>query len=362
MSVATSPSGSPPWSPVTRSVVGVILLIALVVMVILALPLFESLLIAALLAYLLDPLVRFFQNRVHLKRQLSVIIVYALVLIVVASLPTTLGALALGQFKNFGVSLNEAVQALQSWLVRPISILGFTFSPQFLVEDVGQAIGGMLTVVPGGSLNIVSGLTTNLLWGLVIVISLYYFLKDGPKIKPWLVGFFPAAYQPDANRLIDEIDDIWSVFLRVQIFIFFVLAVLFILGSLLVVFLYQLGLIPFSWIGFALVLLIVYALVQQVDNLWLRPQLLGHTLRLHPGLVFVSLVGAIALSGLLGALIVVPGIATAKVIGRYIHRKMLGMSPWSASGVVHPVDLRHKPVKGEDQTSLNTQEDRPTGN
>jgi len=73
-------------------------------------------------------------------------------------------------------------------------------------------------------------------------------------------------------------------------------------------------------------LIIVYTLVQQVDN-YARPQMLGQRLRLHPAVVFVSLVGALALSGVLGALIVCAGIATAKVIGNYIHSKMLGVHP-----------------------------------
>jgi predicted PurR-regulated permease PerM len=75
-------------------------------------------------------------------------------------------------------------------------------------------------------------------------------------------------------------------------------------------------------------LIIVYALVQQVDNLWLRPHLLGERLRLHPAVVVVGLIGALALSGLLGALIVVPLIATGKIVGRYIQRKLLGLPPW----------------------------------
>jgi len=258
-----------------------------------------------------------------------------LILLLLASLPATLGALAFGQFRNFGINLNEAILAIQNWLSQPYNFLGFTISPGFLVENVGQAIGGVLAIIPGGSFNILSGLTTNLLWALVIFLSLYYFLIDGPKIKPWLVGFFPAVYQPDANRLLDEIDDVWTVFLRVQIFIFFVLIVLFVLGSVLLVIIYQAGWIPFSWIGLILMLIIVYTLVQQVDNLWLRPQLLGHRLRLHPGVVIVSLLGALALSGVLGALIVVPGIATAKVIGRYIHNKMLGTTPWEPSEEVY---------------------------
>jgi len=69
--------------------------------------------------------------------------------------------------------------------------------------------------------------------------------------------------------------------------------------------------------------------VQQVDNLWLRPQFLGKQLRLHPGIVFVGLIGALALSGVLGALVVVPIMATAKVVGQYVHLKLLGLDPWT---------------------------------
>lgn len=319
---------SPPWSPLTRAVVGIILLIFLVWIIILALPLIEALLISALLAYLLAPLVRYIVRRMKVKRSIAVVIVYGLIIIIIASLPTALGVFAVGQIQNFGISLNEAIQAIQERIYQPLYLFGFRIIPTSLMDNIGQAIGSVVAIAPGGSMNILSGLTTNLLWGVVIFISLYYFLKDGPLIKPWLVGFFPAAYQSDARRLVDEIDDVWTVFLRVQIFIFFVLAVLFILGAVLVVLLYRAGLIPFSWIGLIVMLIIVYTLVQQVDNLWLRPQMLGQRLRLHPAVVFVSLVGALALSGVLGALIVVPGIATAKVIGNYIHSKMLGVPPW----------------------------------
>jgi putative heme transporter len=62
--------------------------------------------------------------------------------------------------------------------------------------------------------------------------------------------------------------------------------------------------------------------------LWLRPQLLGHQLRLHPGVVFVSLIGGLALSGVFGALVAVPLIASVKVVGHYIRCKLLDLPPW----------------------------------
>lgn len=329
MSIQSSPGESPPWSVTTRWVVAILVLVILTWLFIVALPLIEAVFIGALLAYLLDPFAHFLVHRVHIKRSLAAILVFILVLLFLLSLPAALGAIAYGQFQNFSVSLNEAIQELQNWLSQPIFILGNRLSPQLLFQNIDQAIGGILALVPGGSFGFLSGLTTNLLWGLVILFSLYYFLKDGPKIKPLLVGLFPAAYQMDASRLLDDIDQIWSVFLRVQLLIFLILAILLAAGSLLVVVLYRAGLIPYSWIGLIVMLVIVYALIQQVDNLWLRPQLLGQRLQLHPGIIVLGLIGALVLSGVLGAIIVVPMIASMKLLGTYIHRKLLGLPPWS---------------------------------
>jgi len=63
----------------------------------------------------------------------------------------TLGALAFGQFKNYGASLNEAIKALQP-AVRPVYYLGFVIQPQSLIENVDQALAQCADRRPGGSL------------------------------------------------------------------------------------------------------------------------------------------------------------------------------------------------------------------
>jgi predicted PurR-regulated permease PerM len=70
---------------------------------------------------------------------------------------------------------------------------------------------------------------------------------------------------------------------------------------------------------------------------------------LHPGLVFAGLIGALMLSGFLGALVVVPLLATAKVVGRYVHRKLLGLPPW--------VDEAEESADGA--TEMEVQEEEP---
>jgi predicted PurR-regulated permease PerM len=316
------------WSPTIRILVIVIILLGAIWLAVVASPLLEALVISALLAYLLDPAVRLLMRRARLNRSLAAVFVYVLFLLVLASIPATLGAVTVGQFHRLETEFAAAIDALKRWLFQPIDVLGYQLHPQALLDNLEQLADSALTALPGGSLDVLADVTTNLLWGLVIFVSLYYFLKDGPKIKPWLVGLAPDEYQTEIQRLLDEIDNVWRVFLRVQFLIFIVLAILIAAGTFAVIWLFRTSLLPWSPFVFILLLVLVYSAAQQVDNLWLRPQLMGRQLRLHPGLVFVGLTGALVLSGVLGTIIVVPCMATAKVVGRYVHRKLLGLPLW----------------------------------
>lgn len=321
------------WSQNTRILVIAVILLGAVWLAVVASPLLNALVISALLAYLLDPLVQLLVRRTKLNRSLVAVLVYLLFLLVLASIPAVLGAVAVDQFRYLEADFAAAINALKQWLFQPIDIFGYQLHPQTLLGNLEQLAGSALTTLPSGSLDALSDVTTNLLWGLVILVSLYYFLKDGPRIKPWLVGLAPAEYQAEIQRLLDEIDKVWGAFLRAQLLIFIVLASLMAAGTFLVIWLYRAGLLRLSPFGLILVLILLYAAVQQVDNLWLRPRLMGKQLRLHPGLVFVGLSGALALSGALGAIIVVPCMATAKIVGRYIHHKLLGLGPWPPEDV-----------------------------
>ena len=316
------------WSPRTKTIVIAIILLGTIWLAIALNPLLNALLIAALLAYLLDPLVRLLMRRTRLTRPWGAGLVFVFFLLLLASIPAALGTVAVGQFQRIKTEFVEALRALELWIAQPIDLLGFRIYPQLLLDNLEQAVGSILSALPEGSFNIISGVTTNLLWGLVAFISLYYFLKDGPNVKLWLLRFAPSEYQGDVQRLLDDIDDVWGVFLRVQLLIFVVLAVLMGGGTFLVIWLFRTGLLAFSPLGFILLLILVYAAAQQVDNLWLRPQLMGQKLNLHPGLVFAGLTGALVVSGFLGALLIVPLMATVRVVGRYIYCKLMDLPPW----------------------------------
>jgi predicted PurR-regulated permease PerM len=86
--------------------------------------------------------------------------------------------------------------------------------------------------------------------------------------------------------------------------------------------------LPVSNFFFALIVLGIYLVVQQVENIWIRPALMGRRLRLHPALIFVGVFGSLAMFGILAALVVIPVMSSIGVIGRYIMCRMQGINPY----------------------------------
>ena len=317
------------WSYPTR-VLALLLLVGAGLWLALALsPLLKAVSVAALLAYLLHPLVRLVRERMMLGRQIAALAVLLLLLLLLLGIPALLGTVAVNQVSRFEADLLAAWRELGAWLLRPVSVLGFVFRPEEAFGSLQEMAVEALGSLQGSALALLSGVTLNVLWGLVIVVMLYYFLRDGHLIKPWLLASLPAPYRPEAARLLREVNEVWGQFLRIQLIMFALLGSLMAAGTWLIVALFRTGLLRWSPLGFVLLLLLLYTGLQQLDNLWLRPRILGRHLQLHPALVFLGLVGGVIVAGLLGAFVSVPLIATVRVAGKYVHRKLLGLPGWA---------------------------------
>ncbi len=333
-----------PWSYAKKVLAIVIVLSGIVWLALVFMPILSAVISAALLAYLLNPVIRLLVRRTRLSRPWAVGIVYAFFILVLFAIPSALGTVVVRQYYRFEAEFLIALSALEQWISQPIELLGYHFYSHVLLEKLTQFSGNALSTLPEGSLNLLSGVTTNMLWLLVAFFSLFYFLKDGPKIKPWLVRLTPVTYQYDIQRLLDELDEVWGALLRVQLLLFAILAFLMIGGTSLVVLLFTTGLLAFSPILFVRLSIVFYTAAQQVDKLLLRPQLLGRQMQMHPGLVFIGLIAGMMVGGVLGALLSMPLMATAKVVGRYIYCQLLDLPPWPPDEPVESED-------GEEQES-----------
>jgi len=308
--------------------VKIILLLACVWLINIFKQAFGALILPALIAFLLAPAVRWLSGLAWLNRPRAAGLVYVLFILILATIPAVVGAVAVNRITQLADEFHAAVAAIERMISQPIHLFGFKLYPQVILDNLEQAASSVLAAIPEESLNLLSGITTNLLWLLLALVSFYYFLKDSPKIKTMLIGLIPSEYQEDAHRLSAELEAAWGTFLQVQLLIFVVLAILMGTGILILIWLFRAKLLVFSPLVLILSLIVIFTTAQQVDNLWLRPQLMGRQLQLHPGIVFTGLTVALIVSGVLGAFLVVPLMASAKILGRYIYCQLYDLPPW----------------------------------
>jgi hypothetical protein len=70
---------------------------------------------------------------------------------------------------------------------------------------------------------------------------------------------------------------------------------------------------------------VFYGLVQQIENSIVIPRVLGDAVNLHPVVVMSGILVGAGAAGVLGALLALPFISSAKEIVSYLYRKAMGM-------------------------------------
>ncbi|MGH2522315.1 MAG: AI-2E family transporter, partial [Anaerolineales bacterium] len=209
--------------------------------------------------------------------------------------------------------------------------------------------------------SLASGTASFLGWLLFILIISYYLLHDLKNLVPSIEQVVPEGYRYDVRRLAAELGPIWNAYLRGQITLAIVMGlvvgitmavlgvryapVLGLMAGLLefipiigpfvagvvavVVALFQpsnyLGLFP---VYFALLVAAAQILLSQIENNFLVPRIIGGSLNLHPVVIIVGALVAANLAGIIGLLLSAPLIATLRLFGRYVYRKMFDLDPW----------------------------------
>jgi predicted PurR-regulated permease PerM len=99
---------------------------------------------------------------------------------------------------------------------------------------------------------------------------------------------------------------------------------------------------PANYLGlgsleYALLVLGVMIIIQQLENNILVPRIVGEALDLHPLLVIIGVFMGGSLAGILGAILAAPVLATIKLLGVYAWRKMFDLPPFP---VIDPEEER----------------------
>jgi predicted PurR-regulated permease PerM len=245
-----------------------------------------------------------------------------------------------------------------------------TFVPTVaeVLSSVQQAIGtatGLISSTAALSMAVVGGIFQALITGIFIFFISLYLTKDLPSVRQYIESLFPQSYQPELREAFERIGYIWSRFFRGQLALCIVIGVvtwvvlrligmpgaliLAIVAGLLevipnigpiiaaipaiVVALIQgsdvLGAYGIGNVGFALITVGAYFLIQQAENNLLVPRIIGDSVNLHPVVVMIGVAVGLNVFGILGALLAAPALASARVIGGYLHAKLLDYPPFA---------------------------------
>lgn len=352
--------------------------------------------VAAILAFLLEPVVKFFM-RLRLSRLVSILLVYIAFTAFFVGLVVYIAPPAYRQgvtlVNNFPAYLEKseslAVRTMDN--IQRFSQLDFlrrpadssdTPSDQFStiiatsIDDAGAWVqqkipdlalesGRFLQRSFGGFLGVFG-----LLLSLVLVpIFLFFFLRDSPAIADNWSNYLPLRASPLKNEIVSLLSEINSYlinFFRGQLLVSMIdglliaIALLFlgldfaIIIGIMVAFL---GLVPYlgimicyipaviiaaaqfgDWLHPVLVTAI-FILANNIDGIFISPKIVGESVGLHPLTVILSVLAwSLILGGLLGAILAVPLTATIKVLlKRYFWDKPPSANP-------DPLPANHRPA------------------
>lgn len=336
--------------------------------------------IAALLAWLGDPLVDRLERR-RLSRGAAVALVFVamtlgLVLAVVALVPLLERQIArLIEKLPQGVAWANGV--VLPWVEANLGIGVDRLEPGRIIDIVRahwQQAGGIASTVLGKVTS--SGLAIAGFLGTLALLPVvtFYFMRDWDAMVARVRELLPRHVEPTVSRLAREADQVLAAFLRGQLAVMVLLGLFysvglwavgidlaFLIGMIagLVSFVPYLGVIVGG--GMALVaaaiqyqdflhpllVLGVFVAGQMLEGFVLTPKIVGDQVGLHPVAVIFAILAGGTLFGFLGVLLALPVAAVGMVVLREAHRHYLASELYGASVATAPAPPLPDAATGE---------------
>ena len=326
--------------------------------------------VAAMLAYLGDPLADRLE-RLGLKRMWAATVVFVVLLLAVCGVLLLLIPLIARQVENLIENLPRYGDWAQNiawpWLRDRLHLDPNTFDSDRLLEAIKAHIGSIGTVtatvlgrVSRSGLGIAMWLTNLVL----IPVVAFYLLRDWDRLVATIDRMLPRSIQPTIAHLARESDGILGAFVRGQLLVMLALGVFYgaglgvvglTVGPLIGMVAGLLSFVPYLGfiIGFVAaivavlvqygdwmhVLLVcgVFVLGQLLEGYVLVPKLVGDKIGLHPVAVIFAVLAGGYLFGFLGVLLALPAASVIMVLLRYLLERYRMSELYNEAGPDDPV-------------------------
>lgn len=353
-----APTTSQRWSYDVRRWVVIGLVVAFAIFAYFIRETIPVLVLSLLVAYLLNPIVTLLTQRTRMSRLLACALVYLVliaVLIGVGILVTpNLVRQSQTQLADFDALVARLLEASRELPL--VSNWTAAMDPHQVAGQLRSEAAVLLDQAP----RYLAGAASSLLSVFVVLVLSFYLLKDAPQFADKIYRAVPEDYRQDYQRIVGELDAVWAGFLRGQVLLAIIIGVvttvaLMILGVRNAVLLGILAgvlevvptigpiiaMIPAVLIGFfqgstnwqidnalfALIIILTYFGIQQLENHVVVPNVLGASVNLPPVVILAGTIVGASLAGVLGIFLAAPVLATARLFFRYIRDKLFEPLP-----------------------------------
>jgi predicted PurR-regulated permease PerM len=379
------------WSTPTKYVMSIGLFFAGLLVLYVFRSVWPLLILAALISFLLRPVIRFFNRRLWMPRGAAIVVAHVLVIVALLALPllllpSVINAINFVAGLDFQAFANQVITGLKSSLASlrstQVVILGLNLSDQLtpLIDSLNTvptlnlpgpisypsviaSVGSTLASSLGLAVDVMGSAASAVIAFFMMIVASMYLSRDAHLLREGLLGHVPAHYRPEITELLNRLGGIWGSFLKGELLVMLIIGGLVALGGLalgipgaiflgivaallevipnlgpiiatipaLVVALLQGSThLNVTHVQFTLIVLMFYLVIQLLENNIVVPFVLGDAVKLHPLMVMLGSVVAFTQWGILGALLAAPVMASAKELVSYAYQKIVEMGPGEA--------------------------------
>lgn len=304
------------------------------------------LLLAVIQYYVMNPVVDWFEKKFKVPRVVTTLVLFLFVLIALIWIINILVPIAQNQInsliKNWPNIWNDAVNAMQEALRDP-RLHEVKGSLQNMIDNTQKNLfkSGQSTInaTIGNISSAVSIITMIVMTLLTAPFILFFMLKDGHHLRPYITKFAPEHWQSSFSQLLYDTNYALASYIRGQITVAFWVGVMFVVGYMIIGLPYGLALailagfmnlIPYFGTPLALIpvfviaimtsgsmvikVLVVFLIEQAIETRILSPLVMGNKMEMHPVTTILLLIGASSVWGLWGVIFGIPIYAILKII------------------------------------------------
>ncbi|MEA3459063.1 MAG: AI-2E family transporter, partial [Chloroflexota bacterium] len=267
--------------------------------------------IAVMLAYVLSPLASFLMAKTRLSRTWATVSIYLVLLVAIGVASAAFVPGLTQQIRGINLDLERTAASIRHLFERPLFVFGFSFDLLDIYNEVSSTLQGLASSFALHTVSLLIDLASGFGWAFFILFVSFYLLKDADKFGQSLMKLVPSDHQDEIRRLGREVNAAWNAFFRSQLVLcavvgFMTWVALWVVGvknalvlgivagilevipnfgptisaipAVLIAFFQGSTHLSISNGWFALLVIGLYLVIQQLENRLLVPHIIGHSL------------------------------------------------------------------------------------